>query len=151
MVRVDLLPLPFHQPVENDKVLADAAGESHRSERELERMRQHLINFPRTSPNAILSKERWYPYSHYDFHRDGTRYSENVETLVSNAVPDVLQIALPTGFDASDISPKGSIAPCRPPAPPTAPFQSNPTVVDFPATPVKRERAKKAASSPTKK
>jgi len=140
---------PIHQPVEDDKVLDDAAEEPHRSERELERMRQDLTNFPRTPPNAILSKERWYPYSHYDFHRDGTRYFENVESLTPVTVPDVLQIALPTGFDASDIPPKGSIAQCRPSAPPTAPFQANPTVVDFPTTPVKRERIK-TAPSPTK-
>jgi len=147
--------LPFNvemrliMPVEDDKVLDDAAEEPHRSERELERMRQDLTNFPRTPPNAILSKERWYPYSHYDFHRDGTRYFENVESLTPVTVPDVLQIALPTGFDASDIPPKGSIAQCRPSAPPTAPFQANPTVVDFPTTPVKRERIK-TAPSPTK-
>ena len=105
-------------------------------------MKQFFKDLPRSQPVTILSDEKWYPYSQYEFHRDGSPYADSAaqRASVAPAVPEVLSIELPTGFEASDLnmSPsakakrRGSINNSHPANPSAA---QTPTVVDFPTTP----------------
>lgn len=75
------------------------------SEEALAKMIRFLAGLPMSAPMAILSHDRWYPYSHYTFNIDGTPMIESCEPVSSTpSVPDVLCIDLPTGFDASEFS-----------------------------------------------
>ena len=96
-------------------------------------MMKHFQDLPRTLPLTILSDEKWYPYSQYEFHRDGTPNADSVERSTAPIVPEVMNIDLPTGFEASHLNspPKHSTLP----PPDSSGFRSAPTVVDFPATP----------------
>jgi hypothetical protein len=88
---------------------------------------------PPSRPLTILSDEKWYPYSHYQFKRDGSPYAEFVKRSKTRSVPEMLSIELPTGFDASNLSGSVSSAPTHP-----YPGSSNrdaPTIADFPSTP----------------
>ena len=105
-------------------------------------MKQYFKDLPRSQPVTILSEEKWYPYSQYEFHRDGSPYADSAAQRVSvaPAVPEVLSIELPTGFEAIDLNMSPSSKAKRKggsnnshPANPAA--AQTPTVVDFPTTP----------------
>jgi hypothetical protein len=89
-----------------------------------------------------LSEEKWYPYSQYVFHPDGTPYTEkaNLMSVAAPSVPEVLSIKLPTGFDASAFSPKSSSSSLKNAGCSTPPDQSahpTATMVDFPSADAK--------------
>mmetsp|Transcript_15862 Transcript_15862/g.38122 ORF Transcript_15862/g.38122 Transcript_15862/m.38122 type:complete len:170 (+) Transcript_15862:1-510(+) len=108
--------------------------ESHQSEQQLSKMKKFFAALPQSPPLTILSDEKWYPYSQYEFHRDGSPFADSVERVTTPSVPEVLSIDLPTGFEASNLntSPAKNSAP---PPPPPSSYRSTPTVVDFPTSP----------------
>ena len=115
-------------------------ADSHRSEQELTKTKKFFEDLPRSPPLTILSDEKWYPYSQYEFHRDGSPYAESVERVTTPSVPEVLSIDLPTGFEASNLSPSSKPKQSNTASQPAATaYRSTPTVVDFPSTP-KSER-----------
>lgn len=117
-------------------------ADSQQSELELAKMRKFFETLPRTPSVTILSDEKWYPYSQYEFHRDGSPYANLVERVSQPSVPEVLSIDLPTGFEASNLSKPASNAKqsnITSNSIPPAAYQSTPTVVDFPST-SKKER-----------
>lgn len=130
---------------ENDK------NQSYKSEKEINDIAHFIQSLPKSPPSTILSEEKWYPYSQYVFHNDGTPYTETVNLMgaVTPTVPEVLSIELPTGFDASTFSPNHSFSssnarcttPSHEPSRPTA------TMVDFPSanTRMTEEDKKEAA------
>ena len=108
-------------------------AQSHKSDRDLAKIKEFFRGLPRSLPLTILSDEKWFPYSHYEFHWDGSPRAEFVERSMTPAVPEMLSIVLPTGFDASHFS-GGSIT-SAPPPPPASSNRAAPTIVDFPSTP----------------
>lgn len=117
---------------------------SHQSEQELTTIKKLFNNLPRSPPLTILSDEKWYPYSQYEFHRDGSPYADSVERVTTPSVPEVLSINLPTGFEASNLSPSSSSSlsnskkhssSSATSTPPRTNNAYTPTVVDFPTTP----------------
>eukprot|EP00804_Cyclotella_cryptica_P019691 CCRYP_016455-RB/>CCRYP_016455-RB protein AED:0.00 eAED:0.00 QI:135/1/1/1/1/1/2/500/384 len=75
------------------------------SEEGLANIKSFVMNLSMSHPITILSHDKWHPYSHYIFNRDGTPMVDSCETVSPNpSVPDVLCIDLPTGFDASEFS-----------------------------------------------
>jgi len=134
--------LPFDIPMRNilpkpaSAEKKEAAVRSHQSERELGLMKGHFRDLPRSPPLTILSDEKWYPYSQYEFHRDGSPYADTAERTTTPSVPEVLSIDLPTGFEASNLTPStSSKPPARSYTPPPSSNRAAPTVVDFPSTP----------------
>ena len=130
--------LPFSVPM--SKILPEEtpdtkevkdASYAHPSDQELAKMKEYFANQPRSAPLAILSDDKWYPYSQYEFNKDGSPYADSVERVTAPVVPEVMNINLPTGFDISE-STKQKAAP---PPPDSSGFRSTPTVVDFPSTP----------------
>ena len=105
---------------------------SHQSEQELIKMKKHFEDLPHSPPLTILSDEKWYPYSQYEFHRDGSLYADSAARVTTPSVPEVLSIVLPTGFDLTPSSNKSK--PGTPPPPPSS-YRATSTVVDFPSTP----------------
>ncbi|KAL3791975.1 hypothetical protein ACHAW5_002620 [Stephanodiscus triporus] len=105
---------------------------SHKSEQGLAKIKKYFQGLPRSTPFTIISDEKWFPYSHYEFHRDGSPYAELVERPRTPSVPEMLSIELPTGFDASHLS--GSTL-SVPPPPLASSNRAAPTIVDFPSTP----------------
>jgi len=91
--------LPFETPTGEEE-----RKEQYKSEKDLEEILTFLKSLPRSPPITILSDEKWYPYSQYVFHDDGTPYADSVERAVPPVVPDVVSVDLPTGFDASELS-----------------------------------------------
>ena len=123
----------FIQP--KDVLLNNEDVTSHdlQSEQELINMKKYFKDLPRSPPLTILSDEKWYPYSQFGFHRDGSSYAHSAERKsIDKTVPEVLSIDLPTGFDASHFSHFSSP---HPPPPDSSGYRSTPTVVDFPSTP----------------
>jgi len=120
--------LPEEIPVTKED---DIASRVHPSDQELAKMKEYFANQPRSAPLAILSDDKWYPYSQYEFNKDGSPYADSVERVTTPVVPEVMDINLPTGFDISE-STKQKAAP---PPPDSSGFRSTPTVVDFPSTP----------------
>lgn len=121
---------------------------THQSEQKLATMKQYFEGLPRSAPLTILSDEKWYPYSQYEFRRDGSPYAESAECVSTKpAVPEVLSIDLPTGFEASNLSPskQQTGAPSSPMN--NTGFRAAPTVVDFPSTPKGKSEKKAVASS----
>ena len=113
----------------------DVTSHDLQSEQELINMKKYFKDLPLSPPLTILSDEKWYPYSQYEFHRDGSSYADSAERKsIDKTVPEVLSIDLPTGFDASHFS-HFSSPPPPPPPPDSSGFRSTPTVVDFPSTP----------------
>ena len=130
--------LPFSVPMSKilpeetpDTKEVNDASYGHPSDQELAKMKEFFANQPRSVPLAILSDDKWYPYSQYEFNKDGSSYSDSVERVTAPVVPEVMNINLPTGFDISE-STKQKAAP---PPPDSSGFRSTPTVVDFPSTP----------------
>jgi len=120
------------------KILPDKASpeekdssKTHQSEQELEKMKKYFEDLPRSPPVTILSDEKWYAYSQYEFHHDGSPYADSAERVSTQSVPEVLGINLPIGFEASKLTP----TPAEPKSPPPAPDRATATVVDFPSTP----------------
>mmetsp|Transcript_28021 Transcript_28021/g.51185 ORF Transcript_28021/g.51185 Transcript_28021/m.51185 type:complete len:170 (+) Transcript_28021:167-676(+) len=98
-------------------------------------MKKHFQDLPRFPPITILSDEKWYPYSQYEFHPDGSLYADTVELATTPSVPEVLSIDLPTGFEATNLTPSPSSSKPRSGTPPPSSNRTTPTVVDFPSTP----------------
>ena len=109
-------------------------AQSHKSDQDLVKMREFFRGLPRSLPQTILSDDKWFPYSHYEFRRDGSPRAEFVERSRTPAVPEMLSIVLPTGFDASHLN-GGSITSAPPPPPLASSNRAAPTIVDFPSTP----------------
>ncbi|KAL3764703.1 hypothetical protein ACHAWU_001533 [Discostella pseudostelligera] len=113
------------------------AAHTHKSELELAALKKFYENLPISPPSTVLSKEKWYPYSQYEFNRDGSPYAPPVELVPSSTVPEVLSIELPTGFEArTNLSSSSTSRPS--PSLPGSSNRSTPTVVDFPSTPTAR-------------
>jgi hypothetical protein len=111
------------------------SAQSHKSDQDLAKIEEYFRSLPRSLPTTILSDVKWFPYSHYEFQRDGSPHAEFVERSRMPAVPEMLSIVLPTGFDASHMN-GGSITGAPPPPPPLASSnRAAPTIVDFPSTP----------------
>lgn len=68
----------------------------------LAQIEKHLEEVPVSSPLSILSNENWNPYNQYMMNKNPTQVV-GFENPVP-AVPEVLCIDLPTGFDASEFS-----------------------------------------------
>ena len=105
----------------------------------MEKITQYIQPLPTSPPSTILSDEKWYPYSQYVFHHDGTLYTEktNLMGIATPSVPEVLSIELPTGFDARAFSPNTSSSMNTRKAPPAPPVQATATMVDFPSADAK--------------
>ena len=112
----------------------------HKSDQDLAKIKEYFKG-PPSRPITILSDERWFPYSHYEFKRDGSPYAELVERTRTTSVPEMLSIELPTGFDASRLSGSASSAPTHPY--PASSNRAAPTIVDFPSTPKSSREGKK--------
>lgn len=104
MLLLSLKPLVISTEEKNEK-------ECYQSEKELTKIKEFLKGLPRSPPVSILSDEKWYPYSQYVFHSDGTLFTDSVERVAAPTVPDVLSIDLPTGFDFSKPSKQKSSTP----------------------------------------
>jgi len=140
--KVTCSELPFDIPMR--KILPEqvhpnenCTSLSHQSEQELTKMKKYFVDLPCSPPMTILSDEKWYPYSQYEFHRDGSPYyTEPAERMkmTTPSVPEVLSIDLPTGFEASNLRSSPSNLSATPP-PPSYLVGATPTVVDFPSTP----------------
>ncbi|KAL9180224.1 hypothetical protein ACHAXT_008194 [Thalassiosira profunda] len=135
--------LPFDVPMseilsEQASHKEEDAADSHRSEKELAKMKQYFEDLPRSPPVTILSDEKWYPYSQYEFRNNGSPYAESAERATTPSVPEVLSIDLPTGFEASNLSPSSESKQSNNAAAASS-YRATPTVVDFPSTP-KSER-----------
>jgi len=130
--------LPFSVPMSKilpeetpDTKEVNDASRVHPSDQELAKMKDYFANQPRPAPLAILSDDKWYPYSQYEFNKDGSPYADSVERVTAPVVPEVMDIDLPTGFDISESTKQKA----TPPPPDSSGFRSTPTVVDFPSTP----------------
>jgi len=148
--------LPFDVPMRTvlapRKPNTEEKGDSqiYKSEKEIEDITKQIQSLPTSPPSIILSEEKWYPYSQYVFHHDGTPYTEkaNLMGVASPSVPEVLSIELPTGFDASTFSPNSSLSSnARCTTPPVQSVRPTATMVDFPSADAKmtEEDAKEAA------
>jgi len=128
-------------------------NQTYKSEKEINDITDYIESLPTSPPSTILSEEKWYPYSQYVFHHDGTPYTENANLMGVSApsVPEVLSIELPTGFDASTFNPNttssSSNARCTTPPPTRQSVQATATMVDFPSADAKmtEEDVKEAA------
>ncbi|KAL7544356.1 hypothetical protein ACHAWF_007742, partial [Thalassiosira exigua] len=140
---------------------AKHATESHRSERQLADLRKRFQSLARSQPLTILSDEKWYPYSHYEFGRDGSsRGADDAaergvpSSGAHSSVPEVLSIDLPTGFEASSLSPSSrrrKEATSDAAAPPARPADRYaPTVVDFPSSPKSHGRSAESSDAVAK-
>jgi len=151
--------LPFDVPMRTvlapRKSTTEEKGDNqtYKSEKEIKDITDYIESLPTSPPSTILSEEKWYPYSQYVFHHDGTPYTEkaNMMGVSAPSVPEVLSIELPTGFDASTFSPNTSLsssnARCTTPPPTRQSVQATATMVDFPSADAKmtEEDAKEAA------
>jgi hypothetical protein len=103
-----------------------------KSEEVLAKLKKFYEDLPRSPPSTVLCNEKWFPYSQYEFNRDGSPYVPFIERVSTTSVPEVLLIDLPTGFEARDSSSSSS----RPSSPlPVNSMWSTQTVVDVPTTP----------------
>eukprot|EP00986_Skeletonema_menzelii_P014326 scaffold9413_cov129-Skeletonema_menzelii.AAC.2 len=146
------LTFPHLPPKAPRKPNTEEKGDSQicKSEKEIEDITKYIQSLPTSPPSIILSEEKWYPYSQYVFHHDGTPYTEkaNLMGVASPSVPEVLSIELPTGFDASTFSPNSSLSSnARCTTPPVQSVRPTATMVDFPSADAKmtEEDAKEAA------
>ena len=96
-----------------------------KSAQELAMLKKFYDKLPISPPSTVLSKEKWFPYSQYEFNRDGSSYAPSV--------PEVLSIELPTGFEAGDYLSSASSRPAQPLS--ISSHRSTATVVDFPSKP----------------
>jgi hypothetical protein len=149
------LSFPPKAPRKSETKEKDNKNQTYKSEQEIKDITHYIESLPTSPPSTILSEEKWYPYSQYIFHHDGTPYTEKSNLMLSSmaapAVPEVLSIQLPTGFDASTFSPKtssSSLKNGRFTEPPTKqPVRPTATMMDFPSADVKmtEEDVKEAA------
>ena len=103
-----------------------------KSAQELAMLKKFYDKLPISPPSTVLSKEKWFPYSQYEFNRDGSSYAPSVELVPTSSVPEVLSIELPTGFEAGNLS-SASAIPVQPLS--ISSHRSTATVVDFPSKP----------------
>ena len=145
-----ILSLVFQAPRESNITEKDE-NQIYKSEKEINDIAKYIESLPKSTPSTILSEEKWYPYSQYVFHNDGTPYTEtaNLMGVVTPSVPEVLSIELPTGFDASTLSPNHSFSTsnARCTTPPNQSPRPTATMVDFPSADAKltEEDEKEAA------
>ena len=104
-----------------------------KSAQELAMLKKFYDKLPISPPSTVLSKEKWFPYSQYEFNRDGSSYAPSVELVPTSSVPEVLSIELPTGFEAGDYLSSASSRPAQPLS--ISSHRSTATVVDFPSKP----------------
>eukprot|EP00984_Skeletonema_dohrnii_P015868 scaffold6955_cov70-Skeletonema_dohrnii-CCMP3373.AAC.1 len=147
-------PFPFLSPKAPRKSTTEEKGDNqtYKSETEINDITAYIESLPTYPPSTILSEEKWYPYSQYVFHHDGTPYTDkaNLMGVSAPSVPEVLSIELPTGFDASTFRPttsSSSKARCTTPPPTRQSVQATATMVDFPSADAKmtEEDVKEAA------
>lgn len=108
--REERAKLPFdvtlRSVLANESSVEETTDESFtHSAQGLAKIKSFLKGLPVSPPIAILSHDKWYPYSHYIFSSDGTPMVECCAPVSPTpSVPDVLCINLPTGFDASEFN-----------------------------------------------